>query len=474
MANDEQAGTTPGDTARVHLEDPAGPTEPAITLDGLPGGGDDRAQGQEPGGGGGGRRRGLLIGAVAAAVLALVAVALVLGGRGDDDSVRTVSLAEAAAASQASTARIEVFQQAANGVATSGEGEIDFTARRLHLRFDRPDAALDAMPEIYDDAPEEVRVMVSADQWLMVEDRAYLHSGDRWWDLGPASASEEQALDFWSLSTSMLDQLGAMGEVTTIGRDQVRGAVTTHYRATDDQTAETYDVWIDDDDRAVRVQTTGVDGQANGAGATTLELFDFGLPVTIEEPSDAEPFGARAPVDVELKEAASGQEGGVTWTLSTGRLADGRQCVQVATDPALDGEQVQITGDGGSSSAPVAAGGTVGPSCGPVPLGDADDGGGFDSERSYTADYRIGDSGAILLAVGGRDGDVHYLAGLLGEGANVKLTFAGGREEPLVDHDGAFVVVFSGDDWPTLLRPDGGGGCELAGDDRISGGDGIC
>ncbi len=101
---------------------------------------------------------------------------------------------------------------------------------------------------------------------------------------------------------------GLSGDVQDLGQDDVGGRPATHYRASIDYTklldklpdanAETRDalaelgtvpadVWIDDQDRVVKIHMT-MDAGAFGAGAgsaeVTMELTDFGVPVDVQAP----------------------------------------------------------------------------------------------------------------------------------------------------------------------------------------------
>jgi hypothetical protein len=137
------------------------------------------------------------------------------------------------------------------------------------------------------------------------------------------AAGQSQGLDFGALSqstdpTSGLGYLyGASDNVTKVGNETLRGAKTTHYKATVDlQKAELkmtpeqkqavekvrtqlgtstfpVDAWIDGAGR-VRKMTYAIDmskaktpaGQPAGTGQTiiTVELFDYGTAVNVAEP----------------------------------------------------------------------------------------------------------------------------------------------------------------------------------------------
>lgn len=106
----------------------------------------------------------------------------------------------------------------------------------------------------------------------------------------------------------------ASNDTTVVGQDQVRGAVTTHYRGTYDAkaalakvdgaakqlfqqalqggntTAVPYDAWIDQQGRLVKMQqhiTATVKGQSV-VSDSTVELFDFGTAVAVSAPPAAQ------------------------------------------------------------------------------------------------------------------------------------------------------------------------------------------
>jgi len=101
---------------------------------------------------------------------------------------------------------------------------------------------------------------------------------------------------------------GLSGDVQKVGDDTVAGEHATHYRASIDyakvaaelaktspETAEKLaklgtvpaDVWLNDDDRVVKMHLT-IDAGAMGAGAgtaeMTMEITDFGVPVDVQAP----------------------------------------------------------------------------------------------------------------------------------------------------------------------------------------------
>ena len=399
----------------------------------------------------------------AGVVAAAIAMVVSACGSGSEQAVKTVGLSQVAEASQASTARVEMSQEVQGQGSTTVKGELDFKHRGTHLRGDlgssmrgASDADLKGLPpEIREQMMPQIEIFSSADEMIVVSDRGYLRAKGQWWDLGTMDGPDGSTLDPLS-PTTMLDQLAHLGSVRTLGQEQVRGTTVTRYEAHDRKTGARYDVWVDGSGRAVRVTTTASHPEQGELARESMELFDFGAPVSIKAPTDAKPMDGGTAVNVDLHQIASGKEGNVSWRLSTGLMDDGRRCVKVETDPALDGEVVVQSPDGsGSTSGDVAAGQPTDPSCGPAPTAE------------------LGGSGAILLAVGGRTSDVHYLAGSLQPGAEVEVTFHDGHTEKLEGHDGAFVLFFSGHDWPKRMSG-GNTTCDLQGDSTTSGTDSVC
>ena len=167
---------------------------------------------------------------------------------------------------------------------------------------------------------------------LVLDETIYLRSplfelftgdADRWVTVDLADAGETAGLDVDALvedhtgPAALIQQLrGAAGDIEELGDAEVRGVATRHLRVvvhTDraieqappearDQLrsfaeasglpdAYPLEVWIDDDALVRRVRTV-VEVQDETAGPvtqqTTLELFDFGLPVDLDPPADDE------------------------------------------------------------------------------------------------------------------------------------------------------------------------------------------
>jgi hypothetical protein len=136
-------------------------------------------------------------------------------------------------------------------------------------------------------------------------------------DLRDLSAAAEEGAAPTGSSTDPSGQLDmlrgvAKGSVDTVGRDTVRGVETTHYHAVVDmqkaaaKVPEKFkerfnlstqlfdklkdapvDVWLDDQDRVRRMRMTfgsDIKGQSLD-GTVDMDIFDFGVPVSVEAPS---------------------------------------------------------------------------------------------------------------------------------------------------------------------------------------------
>ena len=144
-----------------------------------------------------------------------------------------------------------------------------------------------------------------------------LPAGKEWVRLDLAQLAKQQGVNLGSLVDSNPTPNGALaylrgstGKVQELGKAKVQGAQTTHYRATIDlehaarrangSTRQSIrrvidvagvkklpvDVWVGDDGYVRKVTYTQHSGK-NQAAKITMELYDFGSPVTITAPPAA-------------------------------------------------------------------------------------------------------------------------------------------------------------------------------------------
>ena len=249
-----------------------------------------------------------------------------LAGCGADD-VSTASIAEAADATVAERGmRIALSQTltiAGGGrMSTSGTGVMDTRGQASHLTL-RVTSAPDVIVGAFDKS--DLVTQVITDHAVV-----YTHSpqlsqllgaGRDWVKIDAAEVGKAAGIDVSALTqpgqdpTQAVRQLTAVsGEVKTIGREDVRGVATTHYRATVDLRRSPdlvpaadraaaraaidrliemtggspvpVDVWIGADDRVRRLSQKLSLTAAGGPSAIEqrFEFYDFGTKVDIDVP----------------------------------------------------------------------------------------------------------------------------------------------------------------------------------------------
>lgn len=277
--------------------------------------------------------------------MSVVAVSVLVGAcTGDDDRKVVLTAAqrvEAAAGTTAElgTARVEMNADIESpepdlaGGAFSGEGVMALDSSVADLDVELPGAGLTFTMLMFDGIvyyryPQDVMDQLGSDaEWVRL-DIAEL--------VGTAGFDEQTFQQLQQQDpTQMLRYLAAVGgDVRAVGREDVRGVETTHYRASldtrrrdfDDDVlaelgidadglrdylallAETYgveelptNVWLDADgavrrfemkfDLSTMLAAQGLDGE--GTMVISMEFFDFGVEVDVEEPppDDVVDFG---------------------------------------------------------------------------------------------------------------------------------------------------------------------------------------
>jgi hypothetical protein len=146
-------------------------------------------------------------------------------------------------------------------------------------------------------------------KWLEIDIRA--GSGDAA-STGPSASSPKEGL-------KLLEGVNGAEEV---GKEDVRGVPTTHYRGTITAPEEVFgvkvhvsamnvDVWIDGQERVRRIEmaySTAVDGAEDSATTTkiTINYVSFGRVPKIELPNPDEVFNATSEVESDLQSATEG------------------------------------------------------------------------------------------------------------------------------------------------------------------------
>ncbi|MEV4423138.1 hypothetical protein AB0L40_24640 [Patulibacter sp. NPDC049589] len=286
-----------------------------------------------------------------AVIAALAATPLLAGCGGDDDAARTTTATTAA--DTATTGRIGSGATAANLVEASnrttqlggmrialkqqidagGEGSFSSTAAgEVDPKAQTGSMVLDmsGIPGLPAGAgKQEVRFKGFVSYMRSSLFSSQLPQGKSWIRIDLGKASKSLGIDLGSLGaggagssdpTQALQYLkAATGDIETVGKEDVRGEPTTHYRATIDYArypslakpadraaakagveqliklsgsrTSPMEVWVDGDGRVRRIRQTVGTQLTPGKKATITqdyELYDFGHQVDVQLPPDSE------------------------------------------------------------------------------------------------------------------------------------------------------------------------------------------
>jgi hypothetical protein len=262
---------------------------------------------------------------------ALASVALLAGCGGAPEPLDPLALA-AETTADAGSARFEMeIEVAAQGqtFAATAAGAVDNATQRLAMSMDLSslgqafgapagssagDLSMDMILDgtvAYMRFPLLTRLVANGKPWLKLDLVELAKRGD--FDLGQLQSLSDND------PRRTLDYLRAVaGEIRTVGSETVRGVPTTHYRAAvnlreypelvpgdqreavqqavDRIIAQTgigavpVEVWVDDEQRVRRmaIELAAGSGAVPVASKVTMELFDYGVPVVVTAPPEAE------------------------------------------------------------------------------------------------------------------------------------------------------------------------------------------
>jgi hypothetical protein len=279
------------------------------------------------------------------ALLSLVGAIAVLGGCGGAGALEPVTIDEltqaASASAEAPSGRFDLslemtYPSLTTPIRFTGQGAYDTAADRASFTFD-----VSAIVKLVgglvggqgaDLGPEAWRVDAVQDGGIVymrfpaIGDQ--LPAGKTWVRIDAEGTASFAGIELSELAQfadgdprALLDVLEAVsGDIETVGSEELRGATTTHYRATIDVrnyeqlvptgrrselrnllgdlvqqaglTEMPFDVWLDDDGYVRKVETSfsaSPEG-ANGAAEASLvfELYDYGADVGIVPPPAAD------------------------------------------------------------------------------------------------------------------------------------------------------------------------------------------
>jgi hypothetical protein len=254
-------------------------------------------------------------GALAGAVLVVATMVAACGGSGTSDAAVSIETLQAAA-SNSQAAESSRFTM---DVTVDVEGEPTTVSVDGVMAGDGKTGELTVSLPIVGSIHERIVdgvIYMSLDSFPGASEEL---DGKQWVRLDPDQLKGDSALDGLADQAESnsprqgLEYLqGLSGDVQDLGRDDVNGQPATHYRASidyakvldqlpdaSDATRDALgelgtvpaDVWIDDQDRVVKMHMT-IDGTAFGAGSgtaeLTMELSDFGVPVDVQAPPEDE------------------------------------------------------------------------------------------------------------------------------------------------------------------------------------------
>jgi hypothetical protein len=160
-----------------------------------------------------------------------------------------------------------------------------------------------------------------------------LPDGKKWLKLDIEKLGKGLGIDVSQLSqyndpTKMLDYLRESGDVEDVGKEDIRGVETTHYRGKVDLAKATeklqkagaasgtgvdqlvkflgggkvpVDVWVGDDKlvrrMTMRLVPSGTAAASNFEMSMNMDLYDYGTPVNVSAPPESEVYDASALID---------------------------------------------------------------------------------------------------------------------------------------------------------------------------------
>jgi hypothetical protein len=261
-------------------------------------------------------------------IVLLLAALLVLPACGGGDSVAADPVAEAATkTTEAGSSRIEftmAMEAEGRSFTMRGDGVFDYTSPRGRMTLDLGDLAALAGGKLGNGRME---FLLDGRAYYMKFPGAMQLVGKQWLkidleDIGELTGADLGALQQANQNPAQLMQFlrGASDDIEELGKEDVRGVETTHYRATVDleeaaeqgadigefsdemreqlqaeierMKAQTgletlpVDVWVDDENLLRRMKmelSFAVEGEQVGMDMT-MDFFDFGVDVRVARP----------------------------------------------------------------------------------------------------------------------------------------------------------------------------------------------
>ena len=252
-----------------------------------------------------------------AAIAGLLGTALACGSGGGDQVAMTTDPAAVVENTVASTARVSISYDMS---AARAEWESMLAELPVEAEVDVGSLFTDLGFEGVVDLRAQRGHLVSTgggmDEGELIElfvdrTRAYVRHDDGSWYYTELSVRDGEAGLLQIDPFAPLTDLAEGGPLEVLGADEVRGMAATHYRTTTGtgEDAETVEVWVDTEGRAVRIRTTppttppttvvsrdetgGLVSVMSVAGMQTVpsttEFWEFGVALDMAAPEDALP-----------------------------------------------------------------------------------------------------------------------------------------------------------------------------------------
>lgn len=264
-----------------------------------------------------GRARWWIGAAVAVVVLVVVIFAVAQGGGGGGGPLNAI--AKAAENTQREPGGRAVVNATVT-VDSTGEGIVETGP----MTFDDNGRARGELTVRGLTNGKEAKVVTISDgakAYVTSDDADSLPDGKKWIEINFAAAAKStgQADPVSGGPTEGLKLLDRVQESEVVGKEDIRGVPTTHYRGTLPTPDEVFgvktsysaldvDVWIDGQDRVRRFQLS-VSSSVGGNSSTTkmtMDFVEFGRVPKIELPPADEVFDATGEIESQIQSAAEG------------------------------------------------------------------------------------------------------------------------------------------------------------------------
>jgi hypothetical protein len=267
-----------------------------------------------------GRRPGRWVGAGLAVAIVAIAIFVVAQGGGSDGGPLN-AIAKAAEVTQREPGGRAVIHATITST-TTPEGITESGS----MIFDETGRTRGMLTVVGNTNGKEATVLAVTDAttaYMSSDQFDSLPEGKKWMELDLSAATKEAGSSVPAAGGPKegLEILERVQGATAVGKEDIEGVPTTHYKGTLPNSGEAFgvkvhssglqvDVWIDAQDRVRRMQVavTGSLGEAETAATTemTIDYVSFGRVPKIDLPDPNEVFNITSEVESNVQEAAKG------------------------------------------------------------------------------------------------------------------------------------------------------------------------